>query len=552
MDNNEIKITLEDKINLILDEMEMVYKTYNRPWVIGYSGGKDSTAVVQLTFMMLQRLSKKERNKKVYVVSSDTLIENPIVLGFLKMNSDAITRIASKDNLDLPIEAHILHPDYNNSFWANVIGKGLPTPTSIRFRWCTEKLKIKPSNKFIEEKVDQDGEVIILLGVRKAESIARRIRIENRQIDGYLLTPHATINNTYVYNPIVDLSTDEVWSILLSNNGVNPWGINNNELFNLYMGSDGGECPFTITSNSRGEIDTPSCGNSRFGCWVCTVVQKDKSLTGFIESGETWLKPLLNFREWILGIRNKHEYRMQYRRDGNHYYRKIYLKNTPIDIKGNIVKESICIDKNNKKYINLKYKDSLPLLPDDNSSLTEKDKLYLELLPLESSLNKIEDNKIFEDDKGKYVNVLGYGPFTFQARQIILRKLLELEKKMKEEQGIEFDLITKEELKAIDDIWDDEEDLSRNTLTKIYFEIYNEKLPWHDFKKPLLEKMAIDKINTICDQRGISKDLLVKLLIETDKQKFYSNRSRLIKAIDKTLNQKHLHKDIYEAIEYDT
>lgn len=543
-------ISLNEKIQLILDEMEIVYKNDKRPWVIGYSGGKDSTAVVQLTFMMLQRLSKDQIDKDVYVVLSDTLIENPIILGFLKMNSDLITEMGDEKHLNLRIKAQMMHPDYDNSFWSNVIGKGLPTPTSIRFRWCTEKLKIKPSNKFIEEKVDENEEVIVLLGVRKAESIARRIRIENRQIDGYLLTPHATINNTYVYNPIVDLSTDEVWSILLSNNGVSPWGGNNNELFSLYMGSDGGECPFTIASN-KGKIDTPSCGNSRFGCWICTVVQKDKSLTGFIDSGETWLQPLLNFREWLLSIRNRHEYRMQYRRDGNHYYKKVYLKNLPIDHEGTINLESLCTDKDNKQYINLKYKDSLTLLPKDELSLTDKDKLYLELLPLEPSLNKIDIDKVLKDDKGEYVNVLGYGPFTFQARQIILRRLLELEKEIKEKEGIEFNLITKEELKAIDDIWEDEEDLSRNTLTKIYFDVYGEKLPWHDFKKPLLGEVAIDKISSICECKGISKDLLVKLLVETDKQKFYSNKSNLIKVIDKTLNQKHLYKDIYEAVEYD-
>lgn len=550
MDNIKNELKLEDKINLILDEMEMVYKNDKRPWVIGYSGGKDSTTVVQLTFMMLQRLPKDQITKDVYVVSSDTLIENPIMLGYLKMSSEAITKMGGEGQLNLRIKAQMVHPEYNNTFWTNVIGKGLPTPTSIRFRWCTEKLKIKPSNYFIEQKVDENGEVIVLLGVRKAESVVRKRRIENRQIEGYLLTPHATISNTYVYNPIVDLSTDDVWNILLSNNGINPWGGDNKELFNLYMGSDAGECPFTIASK-KGEIDTPSCGNSRFGCWVCTVVEKDKSLTGFIESGETWLKPLLDFKAWLLTIRNKHEYRMQYRRDGNHYYRKVYLNNLPVDNEGNIFEESLRTDNNNKIYINLKFRETLPLIQEDALNITEKDKLYLELLPLEEGLNKLDLTKVQSDDKGDYINVLGYGPFTFQARQIILKELLKLEKDMKEKEGIEFDLISKEELKAIDDIWEDEEDLTRNKLTSIYYEVYHKKLPWHDFKKPLLEEAAIDKIDSVCERRGISKDLIVKLLIETDKQKFYSNKSNLAKAIEKTLNQKYLYKDIYEAVEYD-
>ena len=308
-----INLNIKDKIETIIEEMTRVYKNDSRPWVIGYSGGKDSTTVVQLVFTMLQRLPKEERHKAVYVVSSDTLIENPIVLGFLKQNSKLINDGARK--AEIPLYTHMVHPDYNNTYWTNIIGKGLPTPTSIRFRWCTERLKIKPSNAFIEEKVKENGEVVVLLGVRKTESIARGIRIKKREIEGYLLTPHVTLQNTYVYNPIVNLSTDDVWEILLSNNGITPWGTSNNDLFALYTGGDGGECPFTNTMDK----DTPSCGNSRFGCWICTVVAKDKSLTGFIQSGETWLQPLLDFREWIISIRNKHEYRMQYRIDGNHY-----------------------------------------------------------------------------------------------------------------------------------------------------------------------------------------------------------------------------------------
>ena len=344
-----INIDIKTKIEIIIEEMTRVYKNDSRPWVIGYSGGKDSTTVVQLAFMMLQRLSPEERHKNVYVVSSDTLIENPVILSYLEENSELINKGAEK--LGLPLFTHMVHPDYDNTFWANVIGKGLPTPTSIRFRWCTERLKIKPSNKFIEDKVKENGEVVVLLGVRKAESIARGIRIKNREIEGYLLTPHATLQNTYVYNPIVDLTTDDVWETLLLNGGKTPWGTDNNTLFQLYMGGEGGECPFTVTNDA----ETPSCGNSRFGCWICTVVKEDKSLTGFIKSGESELQPLLDFRTWILSIRDKHEYRQQYRRDGNHYYKKVYLDKLPLLTDYFIDNNHIFFDKeNNEGYIDLK------------------------------------------------------------------------------------------------------------------------------------------------------------------------------------------------------
>lgn len=537
-------LNINDKINNILDEMTRVYNNDSRPWVIGYSGGKDSTTVVLLAFKMLQNLPKEERHKPVYVISSDTLIENPIVLSYLQQNSKYINEGAK--NLGLPLYTDMIHPDYNNTFWANVIGKGLPTPTSIRFRWCTERLKIKPSNKFIEDKVKENGEVVVLLGVRKSESIARGIRIKNREIEGYLLTPHVTLQNTYVYNPIVELSTDDVWAILLSNNGETPWGTNNNDLFALYMGGEGGECPFTVTNDS----ETPSCGNSRFGCWICTVVKEDKSLTGFIESGETELQPLLDFRSWLLSIRDKHEYRQQYRRDGNHYYKKLYLEKMPLLNDYIIDKNHLFFDKeNNEGYIDLvRSKETDELL---NKKSTDKDKIFLELIPtVESSEDiKLDLSKIHSDSKGEFINVVGYGPFNFKARKLILEKLLETQNKIQE--SYDLDLITIQELEAIDKIWDDEEDLTRRSLVEIYYNKTGNRLPWDDYKKPIFDNSTLETISNLCVETDIPEDLINKLLIESNKYKYFTNKTILDKSISKLLNQKHLHKSLVEEIDND-
>ena len=534
------------KINDVIEEMKVVYKNDNRPWIIGYSGGKDSTVVVQLAFTMLESLAPAERTKPIYIVSSDTLIENPIVLGYLKDASNLIN-IGAKTK-KLPLYAEMVHPDYDNSYWTNIIGKGLPTPTSIRFRWCTERLKIKPSNTFIENKVKENGEVIVLLGVRKAESIARKTRIENRQIDGYLLTPHGSLQNTYVYNPIVDFTTDDVWKTLLSNNGRNPWGGDNNELFALYAGSDAGECPFTITKNEKGEVDSPSCGNSRFGCWICTVVNEDKSLTGFIKNGEDWLQPLLDFREWLLSIRDKHEYRQQYRRDGNHYYKKLYLEDIPLSDDLMLDKSHIFVDEENNEYIDLR------ISKDDNDSgkrkSTNKEKVFLELLPMSNDNKyKLDESKIFDKDTRPYINVVGYGPFNFYGRQEILKELLKTQNIMK--QYVDFDLITIEELEQIDKIWDNEEDLTRRKLVDIYYEITGEKLPWHDFKKPIFDDTTLATIKEFNSKFNLSDHLINKLLIETNKSKHYTNKTVLDKSISKVLNQKYLHKSIIEEIEND-
>ena len=73
----------ENTLEELLEEIKYVYQSDKRPWVIGYSGGKDSTTVVELVYKMLQMLPKEERNKNVYIVSSDTLIENPLIKIYL-------------------------------------------------------------------------------------------------------------------------------------------------------------------------------------------------------------------------------------------------------------------------------------------------------------------------------------------------------------------------------------------------------------------------------------------------------------------------------------
>lgn len=463
----------------LLDEMEAVYLNDKRPWILGYSGGKDSSACLQITFLMLKRLSKEKRHKPIYVVSSDTLIENPIILEYLKDNINKINESAKE--LDLPVIAQIVYPEATDSFWTNIIGKGYPTPKSIQYRWCTERLKIRPSNKFIKDKLEYE-DVVVLLGVRKDESSARKARIEKREIEGYLLTPHETLRGknklAYVYTPIVEFSTADVWDVLYHNNDnlitfnegnfpspATAWGTNAMELFEMYMkgSGDSGECPFIADESTA----KSSCGNSRFGCWICTVVKEDKSLNGFIDSGHIELKPLVEFRKWILEERDKPENRKMHKRSGA------------------VVRR---------------------------------------------------DGKIM------------MGPFNFEARQKILRKLLETQIEM-QQFFPDLELINLNELKAIDEIWDNEEDLTSSTLLNIYKEVIGKDLPWSEYKTPVFDTNTLDVIAEKCSEYNINSDLFNKLIIDTNNYKHFSNNTKLKTSIGKILNQQWLHQDIIEKIE---
>jgi DNA sulfur modification protein DndC len=232
---------------------------------------------------------------------------------------DVINRQAVLDNL--PLSAHSVTPKQDQTFWVNLLGRGYPAPTQS-FRWCTERMKIDPVSDFIIDKVAKYGEAIVVLGSRSQESSSRAQVITKHKINGSLLSRHTSLPNAFTYMPIENWSADEVWEYLMS--APCPWEGTNRQLFELYKGSNAGECPLVI------DTSTPSCGNSRFGCWTCTVVTKDKAIEGLIETGETWMQPLLDFRNELHHStlpENKNNYRNFKRRTGKVSYVKGEITN---------------------------------------------------------------------------------------------------------------------------------------------------------------------------------------------------------------------------------
>ena len=187
----------------IIKEIMIVYKHDNRPWLIGYSGGKDSTLLTCLVYEAMKRLKDAgdTLGKTVHIITSDTMVENPIVKNYMHSSSKSINDAAKRDKLN--IKASIIYPEPEQTFWSRVIGLGYPTPEPPGFRWCTDRLKIAPMNTFVNKRIQESGEIIILLGVRKGESLTRLKTITAREIEGKLLNMHNDIPNAYVYNPII-------------------------------------------------------------------------------------------------------------------------------------------------------------------------------------------------------------------------------------------------------------------------------------------------------------------------------------------------------------
>ena len=296
------------KLSEIYDEVKEVYLSDNRPWILGFSGGKDSTCMVQLVWHAISNLPIEKRQKKIYIISSDTLVESPKIVEQITSTLNSMEQAAKEQGL--PISTNLVRPEIKDSFWVCLLGLGYPAPSN-NFRWCTDRLKIRNADRFINEKVSEYGEAIVVLGTRKDESGSRAQLMNLYEIKGSYLSRHSKFAQTYVYTPLRDFITEDVWNYLLQNK--NPWGGSNRDLLALYQNANAAECPLVVDSS------TPSCGNSRFGCWVCTVVEKDKSMENLIDSGEDWMQPLLELRQELKETQDpekKLEIREFKRRDG--------------------------------------------------------------------------------------------------------------------------------------------------------------------------------------------------------------------------------------------
>ncbi|MEK4249478.1 DNA phosphorothioation system sulfurtransferase DndC [Paenibacillus sp. FSL W7-1287] len=448
----------KSKYQTKIDELKEVYLSDDRPWVIGYSGGKDSTVVVQLVFEMLQQLELEQRKKQVYIISSDTMVETPLIISSI---NHTLYSIQTKGiELKLPIETHKVKPEVQNTFWSLLIGKGYPSPRQ-KFRWCTDRMKIDPANRFILDKVSKFGEVIMVLGVREEESATRAQSIKQHTIEGSKLMKHSSLKNAFVYAPIREFALDDVWNYLLVNQAKTPWGTDNYELYALYQNSSAGECPLIVDKEIKETAG--SCGNSRFGCWVCTVVKEDKALVGFIDSGESWMTPLLEFRNWLASIRDDRNLREKSRMNGSIYY-------------------------------------------------------------------------VGEGDDRR----LGLGPYTLEARQLILKKLLETEKQVENPYEPDYKLIQIDELKQIRKLWIESGDWE-DSLPQIYFDVYGEMLDWDQEERAPFDSSQITDLELICQENDVDFQLIKKLINIEKNYVGYKIRRGLIEEFQKVLNQDIVH-----------
>ncbi len=276
----------------IKDSLRSLYLEDTRPWLVGFSGGKDSTMLASLIFETALSIPAEQRTKPISVVCTDTRVEIPAIVDMVEGTLTKMRKFSEAN--DLKIDVNLLKPAVEESFWVSIIGRGYPPPNRM-FRWCTQRMKIDPVSLFIKRRLGSAGEAILHLGSRRAESSNRAQTLAGRETRNGLRR-HDDLPRVWVCSPIEFLTTEEVWAYLLQR--PNAWGGDNRILYKLYTNASGGECPLVVDKS------TPSCGNSRFGCWTCTVVERDKASEGLLASGDERMEALLEFRETLISYRD--------------------------------------------------------------------------------------------------------------------------------------------------------------------------------------------------------------------------------------------------------
>lgn len=265
---DNVRITFDECSQMTLDSLQRIEGMY-KTWIITWSGGKDSTAM--LTFICTAIATgqvKAPDNFKVFI--ADTRQE----LVPLWVNAMLIV-----DKLKaLGIDVEVVTGDIDDRFWVYMLGYGVPPPSNT-FRWCTPKLKIEPIESRMTEYVRQLnggkpeaewGKVLLMTGVRIGESAARDARIAmSCSKDGSECGQghYHHISKTWLDRlaPIIHWRVCVVWDWL-----------------RLAPSKRFGEWPTALLADAYGGDEAEESA-ARTGCIGCPLASKDKALEAIVK-----------------------------------------------------------------------------------------------------------------------------------------------------------------------------------------------------------------------------------------------------------------------------
>jgi 3'-phosphoadenosine 5'-phosphosulfate sulfotransferase (PAPS reductase)/FAD synthetase len=280
----------------------------------GLSGGKDSTCVMVLMLEAIRRSAHRFPDRRHYITSADTTIENPIMQNHLHAVLAEIEAYA--EGIGLPIEIHSVRPSLASQFVVSTVGRGtlVRTPENgvrdgKRTRACADDWKVRPQGRLramLERGAQASGvrEIISVIGNRLDESASRRAAMLDRSEQAGIATRQAA--GTLSLSPIRDWTSDDVWTMLgcLAEPSSLPFEsplapATITTLSEIYRSRNGGTCGVVL-----GESGARAACGSRFGCAFCCVSgDRDKSMEFMMQEPEhAHLRPLNDFRNYVLAI----------------------------------------------------------------------------------------------------------------------------------------------------------------------------------------------------------------------------------------------------------
>lgn len=257
--------------------------------LVSFSGGKDSTTILQLILQALEG----ENDKRLYIVNADTLMEIPYFQAYVNKTKVMLEQHIKDKGLNA--EMITVYPLSKDSFWTSTLGKGYPA-AHMGFRWCTGKLKIDPISKLTRKIVGNSKDYMTFVGVRTSESELRaRIYTQKDYKPNH-------------YAPILDWSSHDVWEFLLTQPC--PWNPEGHaELINVYKYSSD-ECVY-------GEKQGVCVGNARYGCWACPLQSNSQlEMIGFHTGESERYRELRRYKNLMVGAANREDCRSRIRRNG--------------------------------------------------------------------------------------------------------------------------------------------------------------------------------------------------------------------------------------------
>lgn len=272
-----------------------------RPAIVLFSGGKDSSVLLNLALTAADEQVRRGRRPLVVIAHSDVGVENPEIQRLVAGEIAKASRFAREHGVTAVVR--VAKPAFWDSFPVRVIGgRALPTFPDSR-RDCQTDLKRLPNQRElvqIERELTAKGwqKPVLMTGVRRDESVVRAAGVQGRGERSVSLWTDK--EGRLRLTPLLDWAVDDVWQYLgLANASVIPSYSRFEETMQTYQAAGGSSC--VVVADAEMQKHSKPC-SSRFGCWVCTAVREDKSLRQMIETDRDrygYLAPLAALRDFI-------------------------------------------------------------------------------------------------------------------------------------------------------------------------------------------------------------------------------------------------------------